>query len=363
MKNMLYLSNVSWTWIKQRPQFLAEELGQYYEVDVCAKLAYKNKANTEESENVNLNNFRMMPFQRFACVRVLNYQLYSNRVKRMLKKKLYDYIWIASPEYYFYIKENIPEEAIVIYDCMDDSVEFKKTEYEKQLYLQSEKMLINRANIVFASAEHLRKVLLHRYNGVHSYKIKVLNNGLAKRLMDNIPKTERPVSAGQMKNIVYIGTISEWFDFDLIISSLQKFDNIKYTLYGPVDIEMPSHERLAYKGFVEHEKIDEIMKNADLLIMPFKLNTIVESVNPVKLYEYISSRTPVVSIRYRETEKFAPFVYLYDGEEEFFDILYKLINDKLNVIGIEEVKKFLNNNLWEKRALKIKTWLDEFEGK
>ena len=363
MKKMLYLSNVSWTWIKQRPQFLAEELGRYYEVDVCAKKAYKNKANTEKSDRIKLNDFRMIPFLRFECIRILNLRLFSYRVGKILRKKVYDYIWISSPEYYFCLKESIPNNAIVIYDCMDDSLEFKKTDYEKQLYIKAEKMLMKRADLVISSAEHLRNVLLRRYDEIAPGKIKVLNNGLAKRLIDNIHKTKRPISTGKVKNIVYIGTISEWFDFDLIMSSLEKFDSIKYTLYGPADIEIPSHERMIYKGFVEHEKIDEIMQNADLLIMPFKLNPIVESVNPVKLYEYISSRTPIASIRYGESEKFAPFVYLYKNKEEYFDILCDLNNDKMIEIDAKEAEKFLNNNSWEQRVLKIKTWLDVFEEK
>ena len=358
MKKMLYLSNVSWTWIKQRPQFLAEELGEYYEVDVCAKKAYKNKANTEKSDRIKLSDFRMIPFQRFACIRIFNFRFFSYRVRQKLKKKSYDYIWIASPEYYFFLKESIPNNAIVIYDCMDDSVELKKTDYEKRLYIKAEKMLMKRADLVISSAEHLRNVLLRRYDEITSGKIKVLNNGLAKRLIDNIHKTKRPISAEKVKNIVYIGTISEWFDFDLIMSSLEKFDSIKYTLYGPADIEIPSHERVFYKGFVEHEKIDEIMQNADLLIMPFKLNPIVESVNPVKLYEYISSRTPVASIRYGESEKFAPFVYLYRSKGEYFDIVNNLINNALQVNEMKEIGDFLKDNLWSKRALKIKDWLD-----
>ena len=47
MKKVLYVMHISWGWIKQRPQFLAEELAKYYEVDVFYRMSNHNK----EDEN------------------------------------------------------------------------------------------------------------------------------------------------------------------------------------------------------------------------------------------------------------------------------------------------------------------------
>lgn len=39
-KCMLYLLNVNWDWIKQRPQYLAKALAEFYCIDVYEKFAF-----------------------------------------------------------------------------------------------------------------------------------------------------------------------------------------------------------------------------------------------------------------------------------------------------------------------------------
>ncbi len=51
--------------------------------------------------------------------------------------------------------------------------------------------------------------------------------------------------------------------------------------------------------------------------MPFKLNDIVEAVDPVKLYEYINFNKDILTISYKEIERFSKFTYSYDGYDEF----------------------------------------------
>ena len=41
------------------------------------------------------------------------------------------------------------------------------------------------------------------------------------------------------------------------------------------------------------------------MIMPFKLNELVKSVDPVKLYEYINYNKPIISIFYQEIKRYS----------------------------------------------------------
>ena len=43
MKKILYVMHISWGWIKQRPQFIAEELAKTCEVDVYYRMSNHNK--------------------------------------------------------------------------------------------------------------------------------------------------------------------------------------------------------------------------------------------------------------------------------------------------------------------------------
>lgn len=110
--------------------------------------------------------------------------------------------------------------------------------------------------------------------------------------------------------LTYIGTIAEWFDFNLIIHALDKYQNLEVRLYGPVRTSyIPPHERLKHMGSVNHDKIMDIMHKATGLIMPFIVNDLILSVNPVKLYEYIYSGKPIAAIKYGESEKICCLCY------------------------------------------------------
>ena len=94
---------------------------------------------------------------------------------------------------------------------------------------------------------------------------------------------------------MYVGTISEWFDFDLLISILDEYKTINAVLIGPSDVKIPKHDRIHYLGTVERKYIFNIMSHAWVLVMPFLINELVKSVNPVKLYEYIYMGKPIIA--------------------------------------------------------------------
>lgn len=123
---------------------------------------------------------------------------------------------------------------------------------------------------------------------------------------------------------MYVGMVSEWFDFTLVIAALDKFPQMNVVLLGPNDIKIPEHKRIHYLGMVERKYIFPLMKEAYALMMPFILNELIYSVNPVKLYEYIFTGKPVVSVKYGETEKFSKYVNLYVTENDFLQLLILL---------------------------------------
>ena len=48
----------------------------------------------------------------------------------------------------------------------------------------------------------------------------------------------------------------------------------------------------------------------DACLIPFKVNSITEATDPVKMYEYLSAGKPVVSVALSELEPFREYLYL-----------------------------------------------------
>jgi len=352
---------IHWNLIKQRPHFLAEHLNKYFNVEVVYNSSFRKGVLVKNTIAAGLRRtvIFLLPLTRYKLIRKINSILL--KLQYRIRLRLEDVVWITSPVQYELLKDILPSNIMVVYDCMDDRLEFPEfkadTDLLEKMY-RSEKDLLERTNIVIASSKYLRKKLIARYKTTKD--IKVVNNAISYPNKDSgggyVPyKIEKAFKNTKLKKIVYIGCLAEWLDVDLLLESLSLFPDIIYILIGPVGPPLPKNERLISTGPVEHKYIFEIMRRADALVMPFKINELVLSVNPVKLYEYIYSCKPAIVIKYDETQEFRDYVYLYSNKEEYFYYIEKLVSGKLGIKkNCSENRNYAMRNTWEERALIIK---------
>ena len=359
MDHILYLMHIDWNWIKQRPQFIAEGLSKKYKVDVVYKYSYRNKnyqQNENELKNVTLNKIFSFP-NKLAKLRVIseiNTLIFRHKVKKIMKATKPKYVYITSP----LLLKMLPSgfDANVIYDCMDDHYALESHPEIKAEIKENEEKLVNLAKYIFVSSMHLQEILLKRYKVNNKEKIYLIRNGFKGPILNLNRSSVFPSST--VFKIAYFGTISSWFDFDLINQSLKDFNNIEYELIGPIDKNrnfiIPQNKRIKLLGTVEHNKLYSKIKDCNALIMPFKLNDIIKSVDPVKLYEYINFDKNIVTVRYKEIQRFNDFVYFYNNYSEFKRILNKLMKNENAVKYNKQMRHlFLRENTWEARISQI----------
>lgn len=345
--------HIPWGWIKQRPHFIAEGLSKKYNVTViCPKTFRKYPSNNTTVNRVELFRF---PLERLSVVRKLNKMLYLFQIKKYIKKN--DLIWVTSPLKLPQVIYNCLDSKKVIYDCMDDMLEFSGIKREE--VMRMEKMLYQRADIVFCSSDYLLSVLKARY--IDRENLYVVNNAVREFTTDEFLRVKknkiRPFTS-KIK-MVYVGTISEWFDFDLINYLQKNILNLDLYLFGPKDTNIPQSERIHYEGIIEHDFVFSVMDEADILIMPFKITQLILSVNPVKLYEYILSGRPCLAPAYTESLKFGEYVYLYNDKNDCLRIVEDIISRGFAPLkSREESLLFVRNNTWVQRLKQITTILD-----
>lgn len=363
-KKILYFMHIPWGWAKQRPHFIAEYLSKYFDVSIFFEKQYMGKMNLLIEKNISsqlkFNELFKLPLPDHKFFVKINSLLIKSQLKKVIDN--YDIIWLTYPNLFREIKTIIPEHSKIIYDCMDDVLEFPRIKSEPDLRratFNNEKDLCERSDILFTSSDYLKGKLLERYKRyMVRTEILVVNNALfleEKTYNSPVPKGPLPL---RVRNIFkrsgihlsYIGTVSEWIDIDLLLESLEIFKNINYIFWGPREIRVPKHERLVYAGPIEHKYIFDIMDKSDALIMPFKISELVRSIDPVKLYEYIYSCKPSIAVEYDETLKFKTFVYLYRNKEEYFNLIKNLTEKNLNLKrSCEDHRLFAENNTWDNR--------------
>lgn len=348
MESMVYICPTDWRWIKQRPQFLAEQLSEYYEMHVI--YPYRNQRGglqKKAESHVEPRAYFTLPSLggRFSAIERINRSAARFQIGRMIQRVKPDYLWLTMP----WQIELIPPGYPILYDCMDDYVAIEMRQDNCARTMEQEAETVRRAAHVFASSENLRSLLAKRYgrDGVH-----LLRNGYSADWPDR--RKEKKRSDGRFR-LGYFGTIGRWFDFELLLESLAVDERIEYHLFGPLEkgITVPANGRIVEHGVIEHDEIMERAADMDALIMPFVLTDVVRSVDPVKLYEYIYLNKNILCIRYPEVERFNPFVIFYETKEEYMQSLRSMMTGNPLKYTQKQATEFLEQNNWEKRARQV----------
>lgn len=348
--NILYLMHVDWRWIKQRPHFLAEQLSKKNYVYVLYdSMTRKNVVKDEnEMDNGEVEEFEVIRGGfRIPLIYWINTFRKKRRIENICRKRKIDTIIIPYPTMLPCIPDTF--QGKIIYDCMDDYVSMASNIARKRVETLEAKLL-KRADGVAFSSSHLQQAIIERY----SYKPKfteVVRNGYqgfeAKKPAEKKLKLDR-----SKFNLCYFGTISTWFDWNALLRVLDDVPEVCAHIIGPnsQSDKLPVHNRLHLYGPVQHSELIDMVKDVDCMIMPFVINPIILSVDPVKLYEYIYLNKNIICPRYPEIERFGKFSFFYNDSSEFVDIVKKMIANNTLKYSQEERDKFLESSTWAVRA-------------
>ena len=343
--SMLYFMPVDWNWIAQRPHFLAIALEKDFDIKVLYPhfLIRNWTAQKETPTPKKLEGVTQIPLQeKIPFLRMIGDRIFRHHIGDIHQ---YDVIWLGTPLYYRFIPDDY--KGTVIYDYMDDIVALQGDPVVAKIVKKRHEQLLKRADYIFATSRYLKDHLPAEVQE----KIILLRNGYQEGSVYDPEIVRRP---GKIYRLGYIGTVSKWMDFALIRNSLERFDNIEYHFWGPVATEVPQHPRIIMHGIVEHKELYNQIRDIDCLIMPFLLNDITLAVDPVKLYEYISFGKCIISVAYPEVMRFDNFAWLYHTQDEYYDIIKKLVEGTISVkYNQTEQLEFLEDNSWDAREKKV----------
>ena len=351
--------NVDINWIKQRPHFIAKKLAEKYNLEVFYPYFYNRKVLVDNKLDQKMNPHKIYRIPNALncnwlkkCVEAIT----NNMVKRKIRLKNPEVLFLCSPDQAGYIPECY--DGMIIYDCMDDLVALAKSGDKERVRLKEQKV-ISKSNYILVTSSELKKVICERYKNVIKEDRIVLCRNAFSGLV-NEEKSNLHLPRGAFK-IGYFGTISTWFDFQSLQYCVSNVDKIEFHIAGPVvdGVCLPNDDRIKYHGIVKHEELNKFVDDMDCLIMPFEVNDIIKSVDPVKFYEYINFNKNIISVYYEEVERFRSFVNFYNGEDELKDIIEKLVGDNKIKYSRADRIEFLNSNTWDCRCKQIEQIIEE----
>lgn len=351
-RRLLYVMNVDWDWAKQRPHYIAEHLSDIYDVVVIYPYSWCRKSLARnDRKKVRLSPFFRLPLGgRFGFIRTLNRHILRVAARLLIRWHRPDIVWISSPELFEYLPKEIPGK--LIYDCMDDVLAFPSNTPRRNSLHVLESELVGASTHVFCSSKNLCDKLLARAG--HPEKYTVVHNAFEPSAFREGAQNMKPEKVPGTAILGYVGTISSWLDFEALARVVDEFDSVEIHLLGPIEnlgMALPQHERIKYLGAVRHEDIQASVSGFDVLMMPFRVTELVQSVDPVKLYEYVFFDKPIVSVRYAEIERFSDFVDFYTNHDDLARILDRYLRDGFRKkYSDDKRRQFIASNTWSDRV-------------
>lgn len=275
----------------------------------------------------------------------------SPNLKKVLQNNHYDecdVLWITDPRM-MYLSELVKYKKLV-YRCVDDLSHFSGIPSN---VVVAEKELVQKADIVFATANTLKERLLEYRQDVYS-----LPNAVDFDFFYNYETINKECSIESFDNVIlYVGTIGEWFDCEFVRYCAEKRPQYNFVLIGPERTDtsqlrgVGNIHILGPKPYVE---IPLYMKRSQIGIIPFKKNNLVDAVNPLKLYEYFACGLPVVATKAYELEKMSSPAKLYAEYDEALGYFDDLMG---NAIDENILYEYARENSWRKRYKYIMKYL------
>lgn len=352
--NVLYFSQVGWSWIKQRPHFLPEALSKLNcKVTFFALAIGQHKQISYSDSKFNVIEIKgIRGSAKYLLSRLINKVLCSIEFKKSWVENI-DIIVLTYPFQYDFLPPKLKSKTIV-YDCMDNIPLFYQGRTMEKMQNKN-KILCKKAKHIITSSNSLSKVLKEKYK-VEEQKISVIRNALSEEIFCN--KAEGDSHSEKLKlahpNAVYVGTVGEWIDYDILFQFANRNPKIKIYMVGPIAKEVQYltanvSENIIFEGQKQHAEAMEYVKKADLVLLPFKVNDLIQCVDPVKLYEYIALGKKVISAYWDELDYFKSLnnIYFYNDSNTF----ESLINEEITKFTNEfDNKQFVERNTWKVRA-------------
>lgn len=156
------------------------------------------------------------------------------------------------------------------------------------------------------------------------------------------------------RNVCYYGALAKWFDYDLIkeIACSNKYNVILFGIKYDESYDQNitgKEENIYFFGPKDYSELKYYARNCDILMVPFLINDITKSTNPVKIFEYMALKKPIVTTDLNECKKYKS-IFIGKNHSDFIKKLeesYFLRNDK-NYLKL--LDKEARENDWSKKA-------------
>ena len=251
----------------------------------------------------------------------------------------------AVPEFLPLIRRLRALGAVVVYDLLDDW----ETSLGAAWYsARTERAIVQAADALVATAP----VLVERLEGRSGRHVELVPNAADRGLFDPARHHARPADLPRAEWIAfYCGALwGDWFDWDLLLACSHRYPSAAFVLAGDYRGQCPrSRPNLHFLGLKAQTELPAYLAHSDLAFLPWKVDAVTRATSPIKVYEALAMRKPVVTPWLPVLEGM-PFVLRSRDREEFLRNLERARATEPDGPGLE---RFVAENSWRGRTGRI----------
>lgn len=135
---------------------------------------------------------------------------------------------------------------------------------------------------------------------------------------------------------LYVGAMDNWFDYELVNFAAENLPNISFVLIGPDQLarrKLKSFANIFILGAKDYCDLPGYMYNSMVGIIPFDVQghrDLINTIHPLKLYEYMACGLPVVSMAWLELMSLKSPAILCHNYAEFVNEISRTVSSQVN---------------------------------
>lgn len=309
----------------------------------------QKKGEMEKTGNIQVCQPPMIPCAGFSLVRKINKIMVCSMVKKILNKinaKKVVFI-ITAPNACDFIGE-FGEEKVVYY-CVDDFSEWPGL--KKSLVKSMQDELIEKSDVLIAASENLSQMLGARGKPVH-----LLTHGVDLNHFSRELREEHPLLRGiPGPRVGYFGLFDDRNDKKLIEDLACQMPEVSFVITGNVETDVSSLKargNVYFTGAISYAELPAMARGWDMCMLPYKLNDFTDSIQPLKLKEYLATGKPVLSTPIKEALRLKEYILVGETVQSWEKQIRGHINGGVPE-GQSARKNFLQEESWGKKAEKF----------
>ena len=254
-------------------------------------------------------------------------------------------------------------EQLAVYECVDE-LSAAKGLVRRTVVQELEGRLIKKVDVVIVTHENL-----YRSKESLAREIHLIPNGAEVEHFRKACLPDTPVAAEMRKIprpiVGFLGTIQYWIDMDLLRFLALARPDWSFALIGPIGrlAQISKIEKLPniyLLGRKRYEDLPSYLKAFDVCLNPYVLDETAMNCSPLKLYEYLATGKPVVSVDMPEARKFDGLISVGHSYSEILHLLDEAVKSKRTDPGMAASRiDAVKEHSWDHRFAQLEKALEQ----